>query len=44
MNNITPRLHHVLPTEADVAAYREHGFWLSGIVLPPRSSVPPSAA
>ncbi|MGB6581452.1 MAG: phytanoyl-CoA dioxygenase family protein [Streptosporangiaceae bacterium] len=35
MNNITPRLHHVLPTEADVAAYREHGFWLSGIVLPP---------
>lgn len=35
MNNITHRLRHVLPAEADVAAYREHGFWLSDIVLPP---------
>jgi phytanoyl-CoA dioxygenase PhyH len=25
---------HGLPTADDVAAYREHGFWLSGIVLP----------
>jgi hypothetical protein len=34
---MTSTIHSVedgLPTAADVAAYRDHGFWLSGIVLP----------
>jgi ectoine hydroxylase-related dioxygenase (phytanoyl-CoA dioxygenase family) len=33
MTGISHHLQSVLPSEADVAAYREHGFWLSDVVL-----------